>query len=176
MKKKILLGTIDTTVLSTITDKDLTALSSWEEHIQVGLEARLHKDKAQWLLGKLAQSVENHYGEASLDKYAKSIGIPVTSLRVYRWVVSQYPNYVPPPTLSFSVLQTAAKLPQSVREEMLQQAEGGMSVEMVRRKVAQQVGKVIRPKFSIKYCEEHKKWKFTPHNPEEWEPSHEDLL
>lgn len=151
---------------------DLTTLVSWEDFIQVGIEARLHKDKAQWLLGKLAQSVEGKYGEASLEKYAKSIGIPVSSLRVYRWVVDQYPDYTPPPTLSFSVLQTAAKLPQPVREEMLQQAEGGMSVELVRRKVAEQSGKVIRPKFSIEFCEEHQKWFFVAHTPDAWELPH----
>jgi hypothetical protein len=62
----------------------------WETLIFEGMEARQTNDKCQWRLGDLALQVEVLYGDRSLQEYASKIGISYASLKVYRWVASQY--------------------------------------------------------------------------------------
>ena len=162
-------------------EKMLTQISSFENYqdfISAGLTARSYKDKSQWLLGALALGVESKFGESSLKKYAKEIGVSVSSLNIYRWVVSKYtkdkPDFVPSGSLPFSILQEAASLEEPAREEILRQAEeNGMSVEMVRVKTQQAKGKVIRPRFTVSLCKLHNKWYFVPSKIQEWEAAHE---
>lgn len=77
---------------------------TYEDFVSIGLLVREWKDKSQFVLGELASMVAVKYGEKSLQKYAKEIGIPYNSLRVYRWVVKTIKEKKLPiiPHLSFS--------------------------------------------------------------------------
>lgn len=151
---------------------------SYEMYISTGLEIRKYKDKSQWLLGKLAVGIETKWGENMLGKYAKEIGVAVTSLRVYRWVVKKFhesnPKFVPPEKTPFSVLQSVANLPDGARESLLERADiDNMSVEHVRMEVKKHKGQKIRPRFTLQHCEIHDKWQVWYNDPNEWELPHE---
>lgn len=63
----------------------------WEELVSSGLHARESKDKSQWVIGDLAMEVEVSYGDDSLDKYAKDVGIGKETLKRYRTVSRAFP-------------------------------------------------------------------------------------
>lgn len=155
--------------------QQIETFTQWEEFISAGAAARQFKDQAQWVLGKLAAGIEIKYGVGTLEKYAKEIKIPVSSLRVYRWVVSQYEkDYVPPPTVSFGALEAVAKLPPPIRAELLDKVENeGMSIENIRRQISKNKNEVPKPKFRVEFCSAHQKWYFVPVDLREWEPMHD---
>lgn len=106
---------LDLTVLaeSVLGEKDienaLKRLETWEEFVSAALMARDIKEKAQWLLGKIAKTADWKYGENSTAKLAREIGISVHSLRAYKWVVSKFPNeYKPEGHLGYSYHRLAA--------------------------------------------------------------------
>lgn len=151
---------------------------TWEELLGLGMEIRSYKDTSSWLLGLLALKVETKFGEDSIGKYAREIGISASSLRVYRWTVKQFltdnPQFVPPERLAFGVLSSIAKLPADERQKFLEGAEDdGMSVERARVEVQKQQGKPVRPLCDFEYCKIHNLWTWVPKNPQEWEPPHE---
>jgi len=151
---------------------------SWEELCMVGTELRCHKDISQWLLGLLSLKVITKYGEETLNKFAKEIGVLYSSLRRYKAVIQIYqednPEFTPSPKLPYSLYEVLATMPKEQRNQLLMQADdGNFSVERARvtRKLAE--GKVIKPSFIIQYCQEHKLWQFLPQKPEMWEEHHE---
>lgn len=110
---------------------------TWEDMVAVGLELRQYKDMSQWYLGALAARAETKYGEQSLEKLAKEIGVAHRTLQVYRWVVKKYqqdnPEFSPHEKIPFGIYQTVADLPPEERDKLLEKAdEQNLSVEKVR--------------------------------------------
>ena len=159
-------------------EDQIKTFTTWEDFISAGIVARTYKDKAQWVLGNLSLGIENKWGEDRMGRYAKEIGVAVTSLRVYRWVVKKFresnPDFIPPEKTPFSVLQAVANLPNDARESLLERAEiDDMSVEHVRIEVKKLKGQKIRPRFTLQHCEIHDKWQVWYNDPNEWELPHE---
>ena len=158
--------------------QQIASFTTWEDFINCGLNLRVLKDKTGWYLGLLALGVETKFGEKTITKFSKEIGISASTMMVYRWVVGEYlktdANFVPPERLSFGILQTAAHLSVEERQKFLTEAQdGNMSVERARVEVQKQQGKKIKPKFTVEYCMNCLKWHWRPGNPEEWAPIHE---
>jgi hypothetical protein len=157
----------------------IASCENWEDYVSLGMAAREMKDKSQWYLGRLALAVQTKYGEKTIEKFAKEVGVAVNTLEVYRWVVSRYmetdPTFQPVPKLPFYLYQTVANMPVKERQQILEQAdEGDFSVERMRLERAKREGKQIRPRMTIAFCELHKKWYFVPANLDEWEAYHGD--
>ena len=158
--------------------QQIASFTTWEDFVNCGLNLRSLKDKTSWYLGLLALGVETKWGEDSLGKYAKEIGISASSLRVYRWTVKQFltenPQFIPPERLAFGVLSSIAKLPPDKRQKFLDNAEDdGMSVERTRVEVQKQQGKPIKPMYKVFYCEACAKWHWQPDDPNDWAPAHD---
>lgn len=156
----------------------IASFTQWEEFVQAGIEARQYKDRSQWLLGCLALGAEKKYGEDSIGKFAKTIGVRVGSLQTYRWVVKQYveinPSFVPPDQVAFGILQSVASLPPEARTQLLERAEiDGMSIENARITVAKIKGRKLKPKYLVEFCEVHQKWQFVPQDIHEFESFHD---
>ena len=168
-------------------DKALQQISSftaYDEFISAGLEARQLRDNSSWVLGCLALGVEKKYGSDSLGTYSKEIGVSVSSLSVYRWVVAKFletdPNYVPPESVSFGVLEAAARLPSpEERNQMVESAaENGMTVERARKEVTEKNGNTTptKPKGKWIWCELHRQWAFISEKIEEVHAPHEGMF
>ncbi len=67
-------------------------LTAWDDFVTYGQQVRVLKDVAQWHLGDLAKAVEKRYGEDSIGKYAKEIGVNRKSLIEYRRVARAFPK------------------------------------------------------------------------------------
>lgn len=65
-------------------------VSSWEEFISAGMEAREKKDNSQWELGDLAMAVETSYGEDTIGKYSYAIGVEKKTMMNYRTVAERF--------------------------------------------------------------------------------------
>ena len=155
----------------------ISSCESWEEYVSLGLTAREFKDKSQWYLGRLAMGVISKYGENTLGKYSKEIGIAVATIQKYRWVVAEYlkddPTFLPSPKLPFTLYEAVATMPKDERAKFLQTADdNNFSIERTRVERKKLEGKPIKPSFSITLCPIHNKWFFDPRNPEEWEVKH----
>ena len=148
----------------------------WEDFISYGMIAREFKDRSQWVLGRLASKLATTYGEKSLEKYAKDIGVIYPTLRSYKAVVELYydePEFLPNPKISFTLYQRVATMPKDERKKFLEQADdNNYSIEraIIERKKLE--GKRIKPSFQIIYCEEHRRWMFLPVDSEQWEKFH----
>lgn len=168
------------TIIETVPDylSEINSCETLEEFATVGLALSRQKTHSQWCLGLLALKVESKYGDQSLANFAKSINVSSSSLQVYRWTVQKFmetnPQFIPPERLSFSALQSVAKLPVDQRASFLERAEDeSMSVERVRHEVKQSTGGTVSPKFRVVHCEAHNKFHFIPVDPSQWEPAHE---
>lgn len=84
-------------------------LETWEEFVSAGMMARELKDMSQWFLGELATGIEKKYGEDSLGKYSREIGVNPKSLTEYRRVVKKWPRYKRVRFMSFSHHQRVLK-------------------------------------------------------------------
>ena len=158
--------------------QQISSFTTLEDFYNAGLIVVSQKNKCSWYLGLLALGIETKFGEKTIDDFAKKIGVATSTIRVYRWVVNEYLktniNFVPPERLSFGVLQAVAHLPEDQRQKFLDEAhDGDMSVERARVEVQKQQGKQIKPKFTVEYCDLHKKWRMWYNNPDEWELPHE---
>ncbi len=158
--------------------QQIASFTTWEDFLNCGLSLRTIKDKTGWYLGLLALGVETKFGEKTIAKFSKEIGISSSTMMVYRWVVQEYlktdANFIPPERLSFGILQAVAHLPIEERQKFLTEAhDGNMSVERARVEVQKQQGKQIKPKFTVEYCMNCLRWHWRPANPDEWAPIHE---
>lgn len=158
--------------------QQIASFTTWDDFLNAAAVVVSQKNKCAWYLGLLALGVETKWGEDSIGKYAKEIGISASSLRVYRWTVKQFitnnPQFIPPERLSFGILSSIAHLSPEERQKFLEEAEdGSMSVERARVEVQKQQGKQVRPKCSFEYCKIHNLWTWVPENPQEWESPHE---
>jgi hypothetical protein len=158
--------------------QQIASFQTWEDFVGAGLNLRSTKDRVSWYLGLLALGVETKFGEKTIDKFAKEIGVSASSLRVYRWVVKQFlmdnPQFLPPERVSFGVLSSIAKLEPEKRQQFLEEAEdGSFSVEKARVEVQKEQGKHMKPLSIVRYCAQHDKWQWIPGNPDKWEPAHE---
>lgn len=98
----------------------LESLKTWEDYVSAGVMARELKDMSQWFLGELATGIEKKYGEDSLGKYSREIGVNPKSLAEYRRVVKKWPRYKRLPYMSFSHHQRVLKAEKP--EEVLEMA------------------------------------------------------
>lgn len=98
--------------------------ADWETLIFEGLEARHLKDKAQWKLGDLALQVEVSYGDKSLQEYANKVGVSYASLKVYRWVASQYQKVTRVTNLSWAHHRAVASRPDRLELLLMADQEG----------------------------------------------------
>lgn len=165
-------------VSSTEIAHKINELEEYEDLVSVGIDARSYHDQTQWILGCLARRITTKYGEQTIAKYAKEIGVRVATLEGYRWTVDRYlssqKDFVPPENVPFSVLKAVAGLEPAGRDILLQQAqEHSLSTENIRIMVQKEKGKLIKPKFQVEYCKEHGKWHFIPQNLNEWEGYHD---
>lgn len=62
----------------------------WTDLVAIGLETRLMKDKAQWVLGVLGSQIVIKYGEKALQKFSQEVHVDHKSMLVYRWVVTRF--------------------------------------------------------------------------------------
>lgn len=163
--------------------QQIATFTEYNDFLSAALEARRHRDASSWILGCLALGIAKKYGEDTIGKFAKEAGTSVSSLQVYRWVVAKFieaePNYVPPESVSFGVLEAAARLPNpEERNKMVEDAaDNGMTVERARVEVKKKNGNSIpvKPKFKLVWCPVHNKWSFVPENPNEFHALHDGI-
>jgi hypothetical protein len=164
----------------TINEDFVNKCETWEDFVSLGLIAREYKDKSQWILGRCALSIETKYGDNTLNKYAKEIGLDVKTLQNYRWVVKIYltedSEFKPSPKLPFKLYETVATMKPDERKEFLEQADdNNFSIEKARIERKKKEGKPIHPAFKIIYCPLHKKWWFIPEDRSMWEKAHDTI-
>ena len=58
--------------------------SSWEDHVQAWLDADESISDQQWRQAAVAMSLNTHYGENAVDKFAAEVGTSARSIRLYR--------------------------------------------------------------------------------------------
>lgn len=91
-------------------------LSTWEDYVAMGIDARSHRDSVQFVLGDLANAVcEHKWGgdtkrEHTIKQYAKDIGLNVKTLQEYARIARMFdkPNRID--LLSFRHHQLVSKL------------------------------------------------------------------
>lgn len=108
-------------------------LIEWDDLVMVGQEVRTLKDVSQWYLGDLARQVIKKYGENSLGKYARDIGVNDKSLSEYRRVARYFPRKKDRiPLLSFSHHQRALKA-EDPRKALLEAHDNDWSIKQFDR-------------------------------------------
>lgn len=101
---------------------------SFDEYVQIALQARESKDSMQWVLGDIANEVNVFYGEDSIGKLAQEVGIKKSSLMTYRMVSRAFPPAKRISEIPFTQHQVAASTDRP--DEWLHKAvDGNWTVE-----------------------------------------------
>lgn len=58
--------------------------STWEDHVQAWIDAEDEVSEGKWKQAAVAASVEVHYGEQSLEEFARQVGCTSRNVRLYR--------------------------------------------------------------------------------------------
>lgn len=73
-----------------VIEQQIQQKKSWDEVIQLGMEAREAKDNAQWILGDLAIEVDTFF-PGKLEEFSAKIGVNKETLRRYKTVSRAWP-------------------------------------------------------------------------------------
>jgi len=112
---------------------------SWDEIVQLGMEAREMKDSAQWVLGDLAMEVETFF-PGKLEEFAAQIGVNKETMRRYKTVSQSWPPETRLPYLSHRHHQVLAS--RKDRKEWLEKAhDNSWSCEMLGVELKKSEGK-----------------------------------
>ena len=132
---------------------EIANLKTWEEFVSAGVMARELKDMSQWFIGELATGIEKKYGEDSLGKYAREIGVNPKSLAEYRRVVKKWPRYKRLRYMSFSHHQRVLKA--NDPEEVLEMAhDNDWSIKQLDRYLIEEKSADCPHKYlKFKICE-----------------------
>jgi hypothetical protein len=149
--------------MGSILDNVKALPDDWEVLCNAGREAAKDLDKHRWLLGDIALLVETHYGENSIDEFAKEIGVSKKSVYRYRsvsgfWysneisqrgeILEKYPN------LTYSHFADAIRLKNF--EEALAWVEtvsnNSWTVDEAAYKLSQRLGKALATTEKIVDC------------------------
>ncbi len=82
--------TSDTTELTYEPIADIDHDPAWETMCELGREMAAETDGKQWDLGDLALEVDKQYGKNRIGEFAKSIGVPVSTVKQYRRMSAYY--------------------------------------------------------------------------------------
>lgn len=152
--------------LELLRDIDRVDRSEWtyEMYVHAGGEARLVKEYSQWMIGKLATEVMDRFKQD--EDYAEEIGIPVNSLRTYRYVYQKFtkenPDFIPEGYLPWGVLQMAAATDNPIETlNSLQDKDANTISKAYRVLKEEKTGQSvpIKPKLAVVWDEEKSVWK-----------------
>lgn len=109
---------------------------SWEEHVQTWLDLERVVTDQRWRQAAVVASLETHYGEKSLDKFAQEVGISPKRLYEYRAAYRVYQFSGRAENLDFThyVIASRAENPAQIIE---QAATDGLSTRALNRLVTQ---------------------------------------
>lgn len=110
--------------------------TSWEEHVQTWLDLERVVTDQRWRQAAVVASLETHYGDKSLDKFAQDVGVSPKRLYEYRAAYRVYQFSGRPENLDFYhyVIASRAENP----AEMIDQAAAdGLTTKALRRMVTQ---------------------------------------
>lgn len=169
---------IQPTVIAQIDKLNLDEVE-YDTLVQMGIEVSEAKVYAQWVLGKLAHTVTNKYGD--LTKYANEIRQKPAVLKqyshVYRRFIEEDPDFTPEKyvgSIPWGVLQLAAaksEKPQALLEDLQDKGMEGSIEGAVRgiHEINNPEDKVpAKPKFSLVWNTDVKKYKMRL-NPEDFD-------
>lgn len=157
---------IDKGDLALLREIDWVDRSEWtyDMYIHAGQDARLVKEYSQWMIGKLASEVMDRFKQD--EDYADQIGVPVNSLRTYRYVYQKFikenPDFVPDGYLPWGVLQMAATTDSPIETlTSLQDKDANTISKAYRALKEEKTGQSmpIKPKLSVVWDEEKSVWK-----------------
>src|SRR4051794_17088698 len=87
----------------------------FNDAIREGKDIIKQADKGWYRLGELAAKVQKAYGEGTLARLAKAIGMAACTLGRYRDVFRKWENYAPGRELPYPVLRELAAHPDRVQ-------------------------------------------------------------
>ena len=111
--------------------------ASWEDHVQAWIDADESISDHQWRQAAVAMSLNTHYGENAVDKFAAEVGTSARSIREYRqayrlrreWEDRKQPDQfgARAPNLSFTHFRCAANEKIATRDQQIAYLERAAS-------------------------------------------------
>ncbi len=154
----------------------LTAIGTptFEQWEEVGKFIQKAGGAVHFWIGDLLNYGEQKWGEM-YTQAMEMTGFDYKTLADDKYVANKVPISRRRENLSFSSHREVASLSPEKQEEFLEKAdrEGLHSKEIRALVQGKRIEELIKPKYSVDYCEEHGKWCFVPGDSLEWESPHE---
>ncbi len=149
---------INPSILRHIDQADRTDWS-YDQYIDMGIEAVQAKSYSQWIIGMLATEVAHRWNND--QQFGDAIGVNRDSLRVYRHIYKRFTEqdktFVPPMNMPWGVLSMAAKTENPVETVQRLEDNNNMTMESAYRDIKTEetgVSPPRKPRVRLKWNDE----------------------